>query len=300
MKHLRLLFTVFSISLLLSACEPSKVTPSVASGGQYAPFIKAQIDAADFTAKYYRALRLPDGSVSITALAEDGRTLRLRIDSLKSFDKEFKQNGQLRGLYGRYTNTINFSSAEAATPYVGNIRLNVSANGRLISGTFNFEARNPDTQQSTYVKNGVLSSVMVQDSIPLDPTAASLAPKAGVNALINGLKFDPQQSVAVSTNNLVQISAIRDNGDRVIYLDIPASADYGSYQADNVSVNGFKLVYFQSGATYTTTNGVITVLEHDPYKRVLKGTFRFKAVDVSGNFQPDLDIVNGSFETVYY
>lgn len=304
MKNNFVLFiSLIGILWFSAACkkQTDDTNPTPISEG-YAGYFTANIDGVPFTAKNYLAVKKPNGQIILTGNAEDGRTLRLVIDTIATGKRILKQNGINEGIYGIASNQLYYSSSDIQTMNNGNITvINISPANKTISGDFSFNAVNLVNNSVTVVTNGLFSQIPYIDSAALVNPSGPLFFFAGLNVQINGSLFNPAQVVGQKIDTVIAIAALRDNGTKSLAISLPADVVPGTYLIDpvNATTNSYYFGYGDGTTHYTPTSGTITILTHDPARHILKGTFQAKTKDLTG-VNPDLDFENGTFYLGYY
>lgn len=304
MKNNFVLFISFiGILWFLAACKSQidDTLPTPVTEG-YAGYFTAKIDGVPFNAKNYMAVKRANGQIILTGSAEDGRTIRLVIDTISVGERILKQNAINEGIYGIASNQLYSSSSDIQSMNNGHITvINISQANKTISGNFSFNAVNLINNSVTVITSGLFSQIPYIDSAAIVNPTGPLFFFAGLNVQINGSLFNPAQVVAERIDTVIAIAALRDNGTKNLAISVPSNAIPGTYLIDPVNATAFSYYFgYGDGSThYSPISGTITILVHDPARHVLKGTFHAKTKDLSG-VNPDLEFENGTFYVGYY
>lgn len=301
MKNNFILFiSLITLLWFSSACkkQTDDTLPAPISQG-YLSYFTAKIDGVPFSAKYYSAVKQSNGQIILTGSADDGRTIRLLIDTLSTGNRILKSNGVNEGMYGIASNQVFYSSSDIQTMNNGHIMVN-NVSG-MISGDFSFNAINLFNNSLTVVTDGLFSQIPYVDSASLVNPTGPISFFAGLNVQINGVLFNPGQVVAERMDSVIAILALRDNGTKTLAISVPADVIPGTYLIDPLAstANDFYFGYGENLTHYTPISGTITILSHNPTTHSLKGVFHAKTKDLVGT-NIDLDFENGTFYVGYY
>ncbi|QAA81805.1 hypothetical protein EI546_08770 [Aequorivita sp. H23M31] len=151
---------------------------------------------------------------------------------------------------------------------------------KTLSGIFNFNATLPGID-TIYVSKGVLYNV------PYDFGQIDIPGEAGTfSAKINGVPFLPLIVTAVEAGGSIKVAGSKLT--ESIVLTLPSGVQLGEFQ---LSDEGYSATYQNEEGMQTSTEGRISITEHDLVTGSLKGTFSF-LTDQS-------EITEGQFEVIY-
>lgn len=157
---------------------------------------------------------------------------------------------------------------------------NIDKANKTFTGTFHFSAILPEID-TVYVSRGVLYKVPYDGGEIGDPTNAGT-----FSGKINNEPFVPTVVTAAEVGDSIQISGTSIT--ETIVLTFPLNVQVGDY---TLPQNGYDAKYLNQDGPQTTTQGVITITDHNPNTKSVKGTFSF-LTDQS-------EITEGQFEVVY-
>lgn len=140
----------------------------------------------------------------------------------------------------------------------------VNQANKTLSGTFNFNAFLPGID-TIYVSKGTLHNVPYSGGEITDPSNAG-----SFSAQVNGNPFLPITVTSRNTGNSIVTSGSTTNA--TIVLSVAPNVEPGDYSLPR---SGFSAKYQGVNGPEATSGGSITILEHNPTDRTLKGTFSF-------------------------
>ncbi len=259
--------TILCCVLSLISCENTQINEVV---------LQAKIDDDFYISTDARAAVNDDGTVTILGNTRN-ESLTLKLSRLAEGDFIINE--------GR-TNTASYQDFERnlyTTIPFGEGIVNISRldeNNKTLTGTFKFTAYQIGID-TIFVSKGVLYNIPYTGAGIDNPNNAG-----SFTAKVNDVRFTPITVTSQSTGNSIITSAATSSANIVISL--PSDVEVGDY---TLPLGNFQAKYQGANGPETTTEGRITILEHNPTAKVLKATFSFNTSTTT--------ITEGRFEVSY-
>jgi len=151
---------------------------------------------------------------------------------------------------------------------------------RTLSGVFNFNAILPGID-TIYVSQGVLYNIPYTGGETVIPGEVGT-----LTAKVNGQPFLAETVFAMETGNSISITG--STLAATLMLNVPSNVEIGAF---SLSEEGFSATYGDMDGVQATSEGTISIIEHDLIVGSLKGSFSF-TTDRS-------EITEGQFEIIY-
>lgn len=230
--------------------------------------------------------KLYTSSEALASISEDGSLVIQGFQNMESLTlklSRFKNGNFTLGEDNPNSATYDMDGSLYLTNPNGDGVVNISkideAN-KTLDGTFHFMAILPGID-TVYVSRGVLYNVSYDNGGVINPENAGT-----FSAKIDGEPFSPRTVLANETNDTITISGSTINAR--ISLTVPSNLQVGGHL---LSESGYSAVYQDETGTQVTSQGSISIAEHNPASRSIRGTFSF-LTDQS-------EITEGRFEVVY-
>ncbi|KJJ37635.1 DUF6252 family protein [Aequorivita vladivostokensis] len=262
----KFLFVLFAIMSLIS-CEDTQ-TNEVA--------LQAKIDDRLYTSTDARAAINADGTVTIQGFNdEESITLRLsRLDEGNFAIGEGTANQAIFEDMGGNVYTTNPNGEGVVTIS------ELNETNKTLTGTFNFNAFLPGID-TIYVSRGTLYNVSYAGGEIVDPTNAGL-----FSAKVDGNPFIPVTVSSRNTGNTIITSGSTVNS--TIVISVTANVEPGEYTLPR---GGFGAKFQGLSGPEDTTDGLLTIIEHNTAEKTIKGTFSF--------ITNRTEVTEGQFDVTY-
>ena len=231
--------------------------------------------------------RLYTSTEALATISENGRvviqgstrleTLTLRLSRLKegnfNIGEGFPNSAIFQDMDGRlYPTEPNGTGVVTISE--------VNETNKTLSGTFNFRSILPGID-TVYVSQGVLYNVSYTGVNVDDSTDAG-----AFSAKVDGEPFSPDMVSARETGNSIAISGSTIFA--IMVITVPSTVEVGEY---SLPQDGYSATYQDETGLQSTSEGTISITEHNVDSKSIKGTFSF-LTDQS-------EITEGKFEVVY-
>lgn len=255
------------IALSIVSCEDNQIN-------EFA--MQAKIGDRLYTSTEASAYLAEDGSFIIQGITQT-ESLTLSLTRLEEGNFNIGEG---------YRNTATFEDRDGnlyKTKPDGNGLITISEvnlTNKTLSGIFNFRAMLPGID-TIYVSQGVLYNIPFNGGNTDDPTNAGT-----FSAKVDGEPFLPSVVLAIESGDSIVISGSTATG--TIKITVPSNAEVGEHPLPQ---SGFTAEYQNEIGLQTTSEGTISITEHNSGAGIIKGTFSF-LTDQS-------EITEGQFEVVY-
>ncbi|CAM3316210.1 DUF6252 family protein [Aequorivita lipolytica] len=156
----------------------------------------------------------------------------------------------------------------------------INETNKTLSGVFNFNAFLPGID-TIYVSKGIFYNISYSSGDIGDPTNAGL-----FSARVDDNPFIPVIVSSRNTGNTIITSGSTANA--TIVISVTANVEPGEYTLPR---GGFAAKYQGLNGPEDTTNGLVTILEHNIAEKTIKGTFSF--------ITNRTEITEGQFDVAY-
>lgn len=238
--------------------------------------MQAKIGDRLYTSTEARAFFDEDGGFIIEGLTQT-ESLTLRLTRLEEGNFNFGSGFRNTATFEDRDGNIYKTKPEGS----GVVTISeVNQTNRTISGIFNFRAMLTGID-TIYVSKGVLYNIPFAAGIPNDPANAGT-----LSAKVNGETFTPTVVTAMQAGNSVTIIGSKITS--TISITVPSNVEVGEYL---LPVTGYNAEFQNEAGPQATSDGTISITEHNVGSGIIKGTFTF-STDQS-------EITEGQFEVVY-
>jgi len=255
------------IALIVVSCDDSEINHFS---------MQANIDDEFYKSSDARGVVGVDGNIIIEGSTQlESLTLQLSdlAEGTYNIGRGFPNSGTYRDFDGNLYQTDTNSSGLVTISKVDRVN-------KTLTGTFHFSAILPEID-TVYVSKGVLYKVAYDGGDVGNPTNAGV-----FGAKVNNEPFLPTVVTAVETGNSLKIAGSTIAA--TIDITVPSNVQVGDYILPQ---NGYDANYQDQLGLQPTSEGKITITEHNPNSKSIKGTFNFNT-DQS-------EITEGQFEVVY-
>lgn len=261
-------FLLFLLSaMLMLSCETTETHKFA---------MQASIDGELYQSSIAQGAVAADGSVIIEGTAsKQAITLQLSHLSVGTFQmgQEFSNSAFYEAVDGQIYKT------DPKEPGMVTISKINEAN-KTLEGTFHFRAVLPGID-TVYVSRGVLYNISYAGGQIGDPAA-----DGSFSATVDNEPFVAMAVSAIDDGEEIAINGITSSA--TIGITVPNTVAEGDYVLPK---NGFDMFYQNIDGRQTTTEGTISITEHNSTTKTLKGTFFF-TTELS-------EITEGQFEVTY-
>ncbi len=254
------------IGLSLASCEDTEINEFT---------MQAKIGDQLYTSSEAHAFLAEDGSLVIQGSSYlESLTLnlsRLKVGNYTIGDgstnsAEYTMDGNIYKTNPNGTGLISISS--------------VNEGNKTINGTFRFNAILPGID-TVYVSKGVLYNISYDNGQIGNPANAGT-----FSAKVDGEVFLPTVVSANETSGSIKISG--NTLTAKITIQVPSNLEIGGHL---LSENGYSAVYQDETGAQVTSEGSISIANHNSITKTIKGTFSF--------LTEQSEITEGQFEVVY-
>jgi hypothetical protein len=299
MKFNYLLTALVGLTLLVASCKPTPVEedkPAAANS------FKCKVDGTEIgTATTVASYE--NYNFNLTATFTNGKSIKLTLINalrLKPGTFVLSQIGPSAATYTPSTGVAPYISNDPYGQGGSVIITAVDSINKKISGTFSFNGMQGSTS-STNITEGVFTNISYTAIIP-PPVSVTM------NFSVDGIPFVSTQKGALLSNGTIAITVSKSEPGLVtaFSLFIPAAKVPGTYILQAIPGNNditARYEFNRGGANlkynYTVSGATITVSQHTPANRRIKGTFsgRFQEFLVVG--APIYNITGGTFDVTY-
>jgi hypothetical protein len=295
----KLLFGLIISALIFSACQqeydPFDGTASPVTGD-----FRAKVDGVQFIADSAAVASKLGGVIVITGVNNSGKRILLRVADSGvhnySFDSESMTNvATYSESNSSNPNAFTTNQYENAGIYGSMNITSIDTAAKKMSGTFSIKViRQMDTLEKI-ITEGVFNNISYA-SQPPTPTGTDT-----FRVKINGNSFSYNLLSGIRTFGMIGLSAANINGSLgtpSVGLSVPDAVVPGSYAFDGFTYIG---QYNPNDSTYMEADsGTVTILEHNPTTRRIRGNFHFEADTVfTGLPNPNIHLTEGYFSIRY-
>lgn len=261
------LVIIIFAALTLISCEDHQVNEVA---------LQAKVDNRLYTSNDARAAVNEDGSLTIQGFTEE-ESITLQLSRLGEGNFEIGEGRANSAVFVDMGGNIYTTNPDGE----GTVTISeLNEANKTISGTFNFNAFLPGID-TIYVSKGALYNVSYSGGEIGDPSDVGT-----FSAKIDGNPFLPIVVTARDTGNTIIISG--NNTSTTIAISVISEVEVGEYTLPR---GGFSAKYQDVNGPETTTEGLITILEHNTSEKTIKGTFSF--------ITNRTEITEGQFDVAY-
>src|SRR5690606_19648465 len=238
--------------------------------------LQANVDNRLYESNDARAVLNENGTLTIQGFT-DNESITLRVSQLDERNFQIGEGLPNSAIYedmGGNVYTTNPNGEGLVTIS------DLNENNKTFSGTFKFNAFLPGID-TIYVSKGTLYNISYSSGEIDDPTNAG-----DFTAKVDNNPFLPIVVSARDTGNRILISGSTVNA--TIAISVPQDAEVGEFTLPR---NGFTAKYQDNNIPETTSEGIITIIEHNVAQRKLIGTFSF--------LTDRTEITEGEFDITY-
>lgn len=238
--------------------------------------MQANIDNRFYTSNEAIGTISEDGSLSIVGSTQL-ESITLRLTKLKAGNYNIGRGLPNSAVYKDMDGKIFRTAADGN----GSVTISkVNEDTKTFNGSFHFRAILPGVD-TVYVSRGVLYNVSYNSGDIGD------IPNAGTfSAKVDNEPFVPSVVSANKTGNSIVVSGGTITS--TMSITVPSNVEVGDYL---LSQSGYKAIYQNENGAQSTSEGIISITEHNQGLKSIKGTFSF-LTDQS-------EITEGKFEVVY-
>lgn len=256
----RIILTIFAAVALLG-CEDTELN---------SPAMQGSMDDVFFKATDTRGAQTQSGEGYVLQGLTDDEILTLRVPSNEVGTYTIENNPNVYASFKDFAGRLYLTDPTGEGEIVIN---NSNTAQRTLSGTFRFVAYIPGVD-TLYAQRGVFYEV------PYDLGFEIMDPGLGTGTLfarVDGEDFNP--SNVIGSNNQISIRIQGIAGTENIDLRTPIDVTAGNY--DITDSEFFGKYTDPEGLTQGANSGNLTVIDHDPVARTIRGTFSFVTLDHS-------------------
>lgn len=279
--HVIISWLLFS-TLLIAGCTKDDASPK----GK----MTAKIEGQSWSGKEVGAA-VTQGIFNLSGKAADGSLMTITLQGFSKDTFLLYPGGDHAAVWLPVNATSGFvSNAPSGIGYV--ILSEINTADSLVSGTFEFMAENPLTEEVVFVSEGNFTNV------PFTSTVA-LVGNNSFAVKIDGVSWQPTLINGSKVNGKINIVASNTSTGRSVGLYIPVSTNPGNFTlGDPLFGATYGGQYNPDSQTFlSASGGSLTISKHDKTTRVIEGTFHFEA---SSLFNPaTASLTNGSFSIHY-
>ena len=260
------LFVLLAVISLIS-CEDTEINDVA---------LQAKVDDRFYESNDARAVLNEDGTVTIQGFT-DNESITLRISQLDERNFQIGEGLPNSAIYEDMGGNIYTTNPDGE----GVVTISeLNETNKTLSGTFKFNAFLPGID-TIYVSKGTLYNISYAGGTIQDPTNAG-----NFIAKVDNNPFLPIVVSARDTGNKILISGSTANA--TIAVSLPQEVEVGEYL---IPRSGFTAKYQDATGPETTSEGIITITEHNLGQKTLKGTFSF--------LTERTEITEGQFDIIY-
>lgn len=222
--------------------------------------LQANVDNNFYTSTDARASLNQDGTFTIQGFTED-ESMTLQLTNLAKGNFVIEEGKRNYAIYEDMGGSI-YTTKPNGEGVITISELNET--NKTVTGIFNFNAFLVGID-TIYVSKGVFNDVPYSDGTIIDPSNVGT-----FSAEVNGDQFSAIVVTSNTTVNSIIISGNTANSTIVITTTVDVEA--GDY---SLPIQGFAAKYQGVNGPETTSEGLITILEHNTAAKTMKGTFSF-------------------------
>lgn len=294
-RFLRFCLPVLMV-LGLASCLKEKSVDSTEDGGT--GILRMKIDGKQWTANKAVSAVVTNDLIVITGVSQDDITLVIQIETgtTGTFQLDQASTHVATVLDINEASPVAYTTNQGANSSIagGTVNItNIEEATKRISGNFSMKVYRATDDKTLMITEGFFDNLTYTATTPNPGGGNTLTMKT------DGTDFNPttiDASLEVNTN-MIMISA--NQGAKTVLLTFPQAIAVNTFNLDNTDV--YQAFYTVGTTLYSAgTGGSLTITDHDPAARTIKGTFFFTAEDkITAPPNPNIAITAGSFSVTY-
>lgn len=292
-RFLRFCLPVLMV-LGLASCLKEKSVDSTEGGGS--GILRMKIDGKQWTANKAVSAVVANGLVVITGVSQDDITLVIQIESTSAGPYQLDQASAhvATVLDINEATPVAYTTNQGANSSVAGGTVNITSIDdatKRISGNFTMKVYRSTDDKTLMITEGFFENLTYTTTAPNPGGSNTLTMK------VDGADFTGTSVNANEAFGLIVITAA-DAGTKGITLTFPNTVTAQTYVLDNA--NFYTAFYNNAALVYNAgAGGSLTITEHTPGTRTVKGTFFFTGEEQGTPPGPNVAITSGSFSVTY-
>ena len=295
-----LLSALFIISgiLLLQSCqkEINFATGNPSVTGEF----KAKIDGTPWTANKISGASRFSGLINLTGVSLDKKTLTITLtdSGVHRYILDDMSMNAAAYIDSNLTDPSAFTTNQGTLPGQAGGEVNITSIdtvNKKMSGTFSFKVyRQSDGLQRDFTE-GTFTNISYAISLPPASTTDTFRVK------IDGVQWIPPSILSAAAGPSIAINGNNLTVSKTVAIICPVTIIPGTYTLDFFSGTHIGVYNPDADPTHSraSTSGTLTILEHNPATKRIRGTFNFHAEELL-NPAAFSELTEGYFSVRYF